>query len=69
MAEVIRMFVGGIPNSIKITAEVVLILIGALECFAGFKTMKIMIAVWGFFFGAVVGTIIGIICKSVPTAD
>lgn len=40
------------------------LIIGAIECFAGFKIMKAMLAVWGFFIGAVLGVLIGVAAES-----
>ena len=60
MSGLIGMFIEGIPVSVQIITEILLILIGAVECFAGFKTRKAMIAVWGFFLGAAIGVAVGI---------
>ncbi len=40
------------------------LVIGAVECFAGFKIMKAMLAVWGFFIGAMLGVVIGVATES-----
>lgn len=53
----------GVESMVRLLACVSLI-IGAVECFAGFKIMKIMMAVWGFFIGAFVGVVIGLIADS-----
>lgn len=49
---------GDLNGAIRLFACISLI-IGAVECFAGFKIMKAMMAVWGLFIGAVIGTAIG----------
>lgn len=36
------------------------LIIGAVECFAGFKIMKAMLSLWGFFTGAMLGVIVGV---------
>lgn len=43
----------------------VFLIIGAVECFAGFKLMKSLIAIWGFLVGALLGTVIGDATNSV----
>ena len=40
------------------------LIIGAVECFAGFKIMKAMLAIWGFFIGAMLGVAIGVSADS-----
>ncbi len=40
------------------------LVIGAVECFAGFKIMKAMLAIWGFFIGAMLGVVIGVATES-----
>ena len=40
------------------------LIIGAIECFAGFKIMKAMMAIWGFFIGAMLGVVIGVLADS-----
>lgn len=40
------------------------LVIGAVECFAGFKIMKAMMAIWGFFIGAMLGVVIGVLAES-----
>lgn len=40
------------------------LVIGAVECFAGFKIMKTMMAIWGFFIGSVLGVVIGVVAES-----
>ena len=39
-------------------------IIAAVECFAGYKIMKAMIAVWGFFIGLAVGVMAGVATDS-----
>lgn len=51
-------------NIIRLFACISLV-IGAVECFAGFKIMKAMIAIWGFFIGAMLGVIIGVASESI----
>lgn len=36
------------------------LIIGAVECFAGYKTMKAMLSIWGFFIGAMIGVAVGV---------
>ena len=48
---------------IRIFAGISLI-IGAVECFAGFKIMKAMLAIWGFFIGAILGVIVGVLSQN-----
>ena len=50
-------------NIIRLFACISLI-IGAVECFAGFKIMKAMMAIWGFFIGAMLGVIVGVASRS-----
>lgn len=50
-------------NIIRLFACISLI-IGAVECFAGFKIMKAMMAIWGFFIGAMIGVVIGVVTES-----
>lgn len=50
-------------NIIRLFACISLI-IGAVECFAGFKIMKAMMAIWGFFIGAMLGVVIGVVAES-----
>ena len=48
-------------NSIIRLFAAISLIIGAIECFAGFKIMKAMMAIWGFFVGAMVGVVIGVV--------
>ena len=41
------------------------LVIGAIECFAGFKIMKAMMAIWGLFIGAMLGVVLGVNAKSI----
>lgn len=50
-------------NIIRLFACISLV-IGAVECFAGFKIMKAMMAIWGFFIGAALGVVIGVLAES-----
>lgn len=50
-------------NIIRLFACISLV-IGAVECFAGFKIMKAMMAIWGFFIGAMLGVVIGVVAES-----
>lgn len=43
----------------------VLLILGAIECFAGFKILKIMIFLWDFFVGAMLGVIVGVVFENV----
>lgn len=54
---------GEFGNIIRLFACVSLI-IGAVECFAGFKIMKTMMSIWGFFIGAMLGVIIGVTAEN-----
>ena len=40
------------------------LVIGAVECFAGFKIMKTLLAIWGFFIGAMAGVAVGVATDS-----
>lgn len=50
-------------NIIRLFACISLV-IGAVECFAGFKIMKTMLAIWGFFIGAMLGVVVGVVAES-----
>ncbi len=39
--------------------------IGAVECFAGFKIMKTMLVIWGLFIGALLGAAVGVTAGNV----
>ena len=52
------MYYDTIDTVIKLFA-CISVVIGAVECFAGFKTMKAMPAIWGVLVGAAIGVIIG----------
>ena len=54
---------GEFESIIRLFACISLI-IGAIECFAGFKIMKAMMAIWGFFIGAMLGVVIGVLADS-----
>lgn len=56
-----------LESVMRIIASVSLV-IGAIECFAGFKIMKAMLAIWGFFIGAVIGVVVGAIGESMALA-
>lgn len=58
---------GIFDGAIKVLAVFTLI-IGALECFAGFKIMKVMMSVWGFIIGATIGIVIGVVSESAGLA-
>ncbi len=49
---------------IKLFAAVML-LFGAVECFAGFRIMKVMLAIYGFLAGTVIGVVLGVRSDSV----
>ena len=36
------------------------LIVGAMECFAGFKMMKSMLAIWGLLVGTMLGVIVGV---------
>lgn len=65
MPEIIGSFTGTAPVGALIAAEIAVILLGALECFAGFKTIKVMRYVWTFLLGVTIGTAIGTAMGSV----
>ena len=50
-------------NIIRLFACISLV-IGAVECFAGFKIMKAMMAIWGLFIGAALGVVIGVLADN-----
>lgn len=50
-------------NIIRFFACISLV-IGAVECFAGFKIMKAIMAIWGFFIGAMLGVVVGVVSES-----
>lgn len=51
-------------NALRLFACLSLV-IGAIECFAGFKIMKAMLGICGFFIGSMIGVIIGVTSGSV----
>lgn len=53
----------GFYSFIRFFASVSLV-IGAVECFAGFKIMKAMMMIWSFFIGAMLGVILGVAADS-----
>jgi len=55
--------VGEFESIIRLFACISLV-IGAVECFAGFKIMKAMMAIWGFFIGAMLGVVVGVLAES-----
>ena len=54
--------IGGLGDIGKAIAGVCL-LIGLIQCFAGFKVYKFMMGVFGFFFGAAIGAVVAVLCK------
>lgn len=45
---------------IKSLIACISLIIGAVECFAGFKIMKATLVIWGFIIGAALGVVIGV---------
>ncbi len=59
------MFFDNVYGSVIRLFACVSLIIGAVECFAGYKIMKVMMAIWGFFIGSLIGVIIGVASDSV----
>lgn len=51
-------------NNIMRLFACISLVIGAVECFAGFKIMKAMMVIWGFFIGAMLGVVVGVASDS-----
>jgi hypothetical protein len=45
-----------LPQSLELPAAVVLLLAGALACFAGYRLFRIVLAIFGFIFGAMLAS-------------
>lgn len=58
----IMSLIGPLGDIAKVIAGICL-LIGLVECFAGFKVYKFMMGIYGFFIGAGIGSVIAILCK------
>src|SRR2546429_3150081 len=41
-----------LPHAYELPAAVLLVLVGALTCFAGYKLFRIVLTIWGFILGA-----------------
>lgn len=54
-----------INNGWLVVVSLLALTLGALECFAGYKTMRVMIGFWGLFVGAIAGVAAGILCTGV----
>jgi hypothetical protein len=52
-------------NSIMRIFACISLIIGAVECFAGFKIMKAMLIIWGFFIGAIIGVAVWGVSNSI----
>jgi hypothetical protein len=50
-----------LPHEYELPAAVLLVLAGALTCFAGYKLFRLVLTIWGFILGAMLGTsIVGV---------
>jgi hypothetical protein len=50
-----------LPHAYELPAAVLLLLVGALTCFAGYKLFRIVLTIWGFILGAMLGSsIVGV---------
>jgi hypothetical protein len=50
-----------LPHAYEMPAAVLLVLVGALTCFAGYKLFRIVLTIWGFILGAMLGSsIVGV---------
>jgi len=45
-----------LPHAYETPAAVLLVLVGALTCFAGYKLFRIVLTIWGFILGAMLGS-------------
>ncbi len=45
-----------LPNTYQLPAALLLVLAGALSCFAGYRLFKITLAIYGFIFGAMIAS-------------
>jgi len=45
-----------LPHAYELPAAVLLVLASALTCFAGYRLFRIVLAIWGFILGAVIGS-------------
>lgn len=44
------------PNAYELPAAIVLLLAGAVTCFAGYRLFRFVLAIWGFILGAAIGS-------------
>jgi Domain of unknown function (DUF4203) len=50
-----------LPHAYELPTAVLLVLVGALTCFAGYKLFRIVLTIWGFILGAMLGSsIVGV---------
>ena len=54
----------GLNTAAVVVFGIIALVLGAVECFAGYKIMRPLVAIWGFFAGALLGTVIGIAAES-----
>jgi hypothetical protein len=45
-----------LPNAYQLPAAVVMVLVGAVTCFAGYRLFRFLLAIWGFIIGAMIGS-------------
>jgi hypothetical protein len=45
-----------LPNAYELPAAIVLVLAGAVTCFAGYRLFRFVLAIWGFILGAGIGS-------------
>jgi len=45
-----------LPNAYELPAAIVLVLAGAITCFAGYRLFRFVLAIWGFILGAGIGS-------------
>jgi len=45
-----------LPHAYELPAAILLVLASALTCFAGYRLFRIVLAIWGFILGAVIGS-------------
>ena len=45
-----------LPNAYELPAAIVLVLAGAVTCFAGHRLFRFVLAIWGFILGAGIGS-------------
>jgi hypothetical protein len=45
-----------LPNAYQLPAAIVMAIVGALTCFAGYRLFRFLLAIWGFIIGAMIGS-------------